>query len=150
MKQLKKNGNKSTNGQTLEVTERNYYFGIYHVAVIIAHELCHVDTGYMTGSFWPRTPDRVTAGGHELPNVHGEHGWAWENKLFKGCTVFYKDDQDPYGDKQAGVPYAYVIQKDKDNKPQKIFYKYVEGYVSSVANFSKSNPYYLTFSNHTF
>lgn len=106
IKELKKNGNKGTHGQDLESAQRNYDSGIFHVAVAIAHELCHTFTGYLTGSFWPRTPDRVTAGGHEVPDQHGEHGWAWENKLFGACTVLYKNPQDPFGDKQAGVPYA--------------------------------------------
>lgn len=92
----------------------------------------------------------MTAGGHEVSGQHGEYGWAWENKLFGGCTVFYKNPQDPFRNKQAGVLYAYIIQKDKENNKQKIFYKYVDGYISSVANFNKSKLYSITFSNYIF
>jgi hypothetical protein len=89
----------------------------------------------------------VTAGGHKRPGVHGEHSWAWENLLFGGCTVLY---QDAIGNKQAGVPYAYIVQTDQNNNIQKVYYKYKDGYVQSVANFSKSKQYSITFSNHTF
>jgi len=110
IKQLKKA--RGINAQDLEAAQRNYDFGIFHLAVIIAHELCHTFTGYLTGFLWPRTPDCVIAGGHERPGVHGEHGWAWENLLFGGCTVLY---QDAIGNEQAGVPYAYIVQTDQNN-----------------------------------
>lgn len=122
----------------LESMRTNYETTIYHISVTFSHEICHLSTGFLTGANRPRTPEGVTAADHAIRGYCGEHGWAWEYKVFHGCTFFFIDSKwtnSPLDVQQlqSGTPYAH----DDDSK-MKSWYKYKPGFVSSMIKLGKS------------
>lgn len=113
----------------------NYDTAIYHLSITFSHELCHLFTGFLTGSGRPRTPEGVTAADFATPGYCGEHGWAWEYKVFDGCTFFFVDSSwDKYPlELQAGTPYAH-----DDDATTKSWYRYKPEFLSKMINLGKS------------
>lgn len=121
----------------LEYSWHNYEVGIVDLAVVIAHELCHAFTGYLTGSDRPRTPKGVTGGNMDAYTTDGEHGWAWEDGAIGGCSRFYvpRDQENSKNFMyQTGTPYLQIVQKDGT----RLHYEFIDGFISSLAHFRKS------------
>lgn len=118
----------------------NYDTTIYHMPVTIAHELCHLFTGFLNGTDRPRTPPDVTAAGHEPGAGIGEHGWAWECGTFGRGAYFFVQDQwknASVDDQklQAGTPWAYDYYVEDQVTT---WWRMKPEFVSSMINLGKS------------
>lgn len=82
----------------------------FQVAIIIAHEMCHFLTGFLTGKTYPDTPTKVVARPYDNEAVfgRGEAGRYWENILIGGFVEFWSSPTHPLGDRQPGRPYLFL------------------------------------------
>lgn len=113
----------------LAMMKTSYDTAVYHLSITFSHELCHLFTGFLTGANRPRTPEKVTAADFATPGYCGEHGWAWEYKVFNGCTFFFIEsrmEKLPL-EQQTGTPYAH----DNDSE-MKSYYRYKPDFLSKM------------------
>lgn len=116
--------------------QTNYDNSIFQVAVTLAHELCHLFTGFLTGSDRPRTPENVTVPGQGT-EMSGEHGWAWEYKVLGGCTQFVFDPKLAKASLetlqlQSGTPFIHDGVPGLENR---VWYEYKPGFMTGIVNF---------------
>ena len=81
--------------------ERNVM--LVQMIVCVAHEICHVLTGFLTGLHRPITPDAITVRG--WPG--GESGRWWELQRLGGVAEFYARRSDRNNPNQSGTPYLF-------------------------------------------
>ena len=84
--------------------ERNVM--LFQMVVSVAHEICHVLTGFFSGRARPLTPRTVTVEG---PLSEGEAGRWWEVEALGGIPEFYARRDDRDNPDQSGTPYLFPV-----------------------------------------
>ncbi|KAI6085743.1 hypothetical protein F4821DRAFT_239949 [Hypoxylon rubiginosum] len=101
-------------GQPPNVAGDNYNRFKFQMAITVAHEMCHLLTGFLSGSARPPTPPGVSLDNYG-DRLKGEAGRYWESILLGGVVEFWEDKNDPLKARQAGMPY--IMEDSRSSVP---------------------------------
>ena len=90
----------------MATTQNNHEHNVmlFQMVVSVAHEICHILTGFITGRRRPITPDGITVAG--IAN-QGESDRWWELETLGGIAEFYARRGDRNNPDQSGTPYLF-------------------------------------------